>query len=462
MDHGKTLREGWIRVKRRRAVTAEPRPASRQEVELGDFLFSPLIPWPGFPCISGRPPEMVAVATDCAAEAGARGERSTGEPASARRLDREYREECLTGSSLRFFSPAHRGSARPPQRRRTSRIPRCWGRWSRPSIRRSGPSAGPTLPVWGWLCPVEVPWRREGRRPVQPAVQGRYEGCRVYVLGELSARRARRRRARQRDAKIIAAQQQPVPLVRQGRGPALAKGCSKCPVGYINDGCTCRMNVQIWAKKSHGRGAGTPMHCPASCPDNDAGLCYEACGADSDRREPAASTTVRPPTLSRAAPGAPSTTMRARPRWTWQIATPIELVMEIVAEDSGGDRDRLGGRERLRATHSRQLSMSPARRPASIHSRQQPWLVALRQGRHRQGAMVMPRAEMSTVLPDGRDTATPPSRSIADTCSSDESPPEGATVQLPDRYADPPPPRQRRASGEVRRVFDRKLERPGG
>ena len=50
--------------------------------------------------------------------------------------------------------------------------------------------------------------------------------------------------------------------------------------------------------------------------------------------------------------------------------------------------------------------------------------------------MVENPAEMSTVLPDGRDTATPPSRSIADTCSSDESPPEGAAVQLPDRYAD--------------------------
>ena len=73
--------------------------------------------------------------------------------------------------------------------------------------------------------------------------------------------------------------------------------------------------------------------------------------------------------------------------------------------------------------------------------------------------MVENPADMSTVLPDGRDTATPPSRSIADTCSSDESPPEGAAVQLPDRYAD----LRLLGSGsfgEVRRVFDRKLERP--
>jgi hypothetical protein len=59
-------------------------------------------------------------------------------------------------------------------------------------------------------------------------------------------------------------------------GLTLAKGCSKCPAGYTNDGCTCRKDVHIFAKKSEGRGIGSPMSCREGY-DNDAGLCYARC-----------------------------------------------------------------------------------------------------------------------------------------------------------------------------------------
>lgn len=59
-------------------------------------------------------------------------------------------------------------------------------------------------------------------------------------------------------------------------GLLLAAGCSTCPEGYHNDGCTCRIDPIAYAKKSYGRGVGVPMGC-ASDEDYDAGLCYPKC-----------------------------------------------------------------------------------------------------------------------------------------------------------------------------------------
>jgi hypothetical protein len=58
-----------------------------------------------------------------------------------------------------------------------------------------------------------------------------------------------------------------------------ARGCSVCPAGYNNDGCTCRRDVDIFGKRSQGRGVGTvPNGCAAGM-QADAGLCYQACPA---------------------------------------------------------------------------------------------------------------------------------------------------------------------------------------
>jgi hypothetical protein len=37
--------------------------------------------------------------------------------------------------------------------------------------------------------------------------------------------------------------------------------CNRCPAGYINDGCTCRIDAYIYAQPSYGRGAGTTPTC---------------------------------------------------------------------------------------------------------------------------------------------------------------------------------------------------------
>lgn len=60
-----------------------------------------------------------------------------------------------------------------------------------------------------------------------------------------------------------------------------AVGCSVCPdpapgQTIHNDGCTCRIDPIIYAKKSYGRGAGTSLICKSS-EQYDAGLCYEYC-----------------------------------------------------------------------------------------------------------------------------------------------------------------------------------------
>eukprot|EP00128_Syssomonas_multiformis_P004346 Colp12_sorted_trinity150504_noHs@26778 len=61
-------------------------------------------------------------------------------------------------------------------------------------------------------------------------------------------------------------------------GLTFSQGCSKCPEGYINDGCTCRIPPNVYAKPSYGRSAGVPLVC-APGTQYDAGLCYNPCSS---------------------------------------------------------------------------------------------------------------------------------------------------------------------------------------
>jgi len=61
-------------------------------------------------------------------------------------------------------------------------------------------------------------------------------------------------------------------------GLTLKKGCSTCPPdqNYVNDGCTCRIPLDIITKKSYGRTAGIPLVCNSSL-DESGALCYPQC-----------------------------------------------------------------------------------------------------------------------------------------------------------------------------------------
>lgn len=135
-----------------------------------------------------------------------------------------------------------------------------------------------------------------------------------------------------RDAKIISANTSACPWY-DACGLTFAKGCSKCPSGYRNDGCTCRKDVQIWAKKSYGRGAGTPMECPASRPDEDAGLCYVSCAADQTGVGPVCWHDC--PSSFPVACGAACAVDQAEcgELLFEQIKTPVELGLELVDGD---------------------------------------------------------------------------------------------------------------------------------
>lgn len=61
-----------------------------------------------------------------------------------------------------------------------------------------------------------------------------------------------------------------------GLGPLC---CQNCPAGYHDDGCTCRVPIETYPKKSHTRGAGTPMGCSPNEQQGGA-LCYAKCPAD--------------------------------------------------------------------------------------------------------------------------------------------------------------------------------------
>jgi len=63
-------------------------------------------------------------------------------------------------------------------------------------------------------------------------------------------------------------------------GLVTAKGCSHCPDGYHNDGCTCRIDPIVYDKSTYGRGVGLPLTCSAD-KEYDAGLCYWPCSAGS-------------------------------------------------------------------------------------------------------------------------------------------------------------------------------------
>jgi hypothetical protein len=79
-----------------------------------------------------------------------------------------------------------------------------------------------------------------------------------------------------KDASIISSDNSHCPWYDKC-GLVSAKGCSHCPAGYNNDGCTCRRDAHIIGKKSHGRGAGTVPGYGCGAKDKDAGLCYTPC-----------------------------------------------------------------------------------------------------------------------------------------------------------------------------------------
>jgi len=62
----------------------------------------------------------------------------------------------------------------------------------------------------------------------------------------------------QRDSKIISADTSSCPWYNKC---GLGSSCSKCPSGYVNDGCTCRRDAYIYAQESYTRGAGTTPTC---------------------------------------------------------------------------------------------------------------------------------------------------------------------------------------------------------
>ncbi len=55
---------------------------------------------------------------------------------------------------------------------------------------------------------------------------------------------------------------------------------SECRSGFTNTGTTCYQGPDTIAKKTHGRGAGSPMQCKTG-ENEDAGLCYTPCRAGS-------------------------------------------------------------------------------------------------------------------------------------------------------------------------------------
>jgi hypothetical protein len=58
-------------------------------------------------------------------------------------------------------------------------------------------------------------------------------------------------------------------------GLTFARGCSTCPAGFQNDGCTCRIDADIYFKNSYDRGAGTVPNGCAAGRELQNGLCYE-------------------------------------------------------------------------------------------------------------------------------------------------------------------------------------------
>jgi hypothetical protein len=61
-----------------------------------------------------------------------------------------------------------------------------------------------------------------------------------------------------RDSKVISADTSSCPWYNKC---GVGSSCNKCPSGYSNDGCTCRVDAYIYAQPSYARGAGTTMSC---------------------------------------------------------------------------------------------------------------------------------------------------------------------------------------------------------
>lgn len=64
-----------------------------------------------------------------------------------------------------------------------------------------------------------------------------------------------------RDSKIIKANTSSCPWYNKC---GLGSSCSKCPAGYSNDGCTCRIDAYIYAQPSYGRGVGKTLSCTSN------------------------------------------------------------------------------------------------------------------------------------------------------------------------------------------------------
>lgn len=61
-----------------------------------------------------------------------------------------------------------------------------------------------------------------------------------------------------RNSKVISADTSACPWYNKC---GVRSDCNKCPAGYTNDGCTCRVDAYIYAQPSYGRGAGTVPSC---------------------------------------------------------------------------------------------------------------------------------------------------------------------------------------------------------
>jgi hypothetical protein len=61
-----------------------------------------------------------------------------------------------------------------------------------------------------------------------------------------------------RDSRVIGADTSRCPWYNKC---GWSSDCNRCPAGYINDGCTCRIDAYIYAQPSYGRGAGTTPSC---------------------------------------------------------------------------------------------------------------------------------------------------------------------------------------------------------
>lgn len=65
-------------------------------------------------------------------------------------------------------------------------------------------------------------------------------------------------------------------------GLAAPAAAPSCPLGWNDDGATCRTGGEVIAKSSYGRGVGTPQDGCSGGKVNDGGLCYTPCPADHD------------------------------------------------------------------------------------------------------------------------------------------------------------------------------------